>query len=130
MNQYKRAITTPTIDRNLRPRKHQVRRIYERCPLPPARVLSETSPHPDHNTYPNVCLSQISLSPDLSCGSVAQRELKNDLLNNPTKMMRKGNAFYLVNTKFEDANQGLATTPYEIIRVDRDSGEYECPQNE
>lgn len=98
------------------------------APPPGPRVsstLAESRPQ-----YPIVCVPQISLSADLSCGSVAQRKLKNDLLNNPTKMMRKGNSFYLVNTKFEDDNQGLATTPYEIIRVDRDSGEYECPLDE
>lgn len=61
---------------------------------------------------------------------MAQRKLNSDLFNNPTKMMRKGNSFYVVNTKFEDANQGLATTPYEIVRVDRDDGQYECPEEE
>ena len=60
---------------------------------------------------------------------MAQRELKNDLFNNPTKMMRKGNSFYVVHTKFGDDNQVLETTPYEIVRVDRDSGDYECPED-
>lgn len=75
-------------------------------------------------------ITEISLSLDRTCGFVAQRKLNSDLFNNPTKMMRKGNSFYVVNTKFEDANQGLATTPYEIVRVDRDDGQYECPEEE
>ena len=54
------------------------------------------------------------------------RAMKSDLFNNPTKMLRKGNAFYAVNAKFEELAQERTTSSYEIIRVDRDSGEYDC----
>ena len=40
--------------------------------------------------------------------------------------MRKGNSLYAVNAKFGTADEDVATTPYEIVRVDRDDGELAC----
>eukprot|EP00904_Undaria_pinnatifida_P006166 jgi/Undpi1/267/HiC_scaffold_1.g00263.m1 len=71
-------------------------------------------------------ITEIALSPDLTCAHVMPRAMKSDLFNNPTKMLRKGNAFYAVNAKFEELAQKRTTRSYEIIRVDRDSGEYDC----
>lgn len=71
-------------------------------------------------------LKQISLSEDLSCGSVAPRGLTNVLFDTPTTAGRKGNSLYAVNGKFNVAEEDVPTTEFEIVRVDRDGGEYMC----
>lgn len=40
--------------------------------------------------------------------------------------MRKGNSFYVVSAKFITPEEDRPTTPYEIVRVDRDGGELAC----
>lgn len=40
--------------------------------------------------------------------------------------MRKGNSLYTVNAKLDVAEEDIATTAYEIVRVDRDGGELAC----
>ncbi|CAM9350375.1 unnamed protein product [Ectocarpus fasciculatus] len=69
---------------------------------------------------------EVSLAADLSCGSVAPRVLSNPLFNYPTTAMRKGNSLYAVNAKLGVAIEDIPTTTYEIVRVDRDSGELAC----
>ena len=77
--------------------------------------------------YFRLCVSkQVSLAADLSCGSGAPRALSNPLFDTQTTAMRKGNSLYAVNVKFGVANEDIATTAYEIVRVDRDSGELAC----
>lgn len=68
----------------------------------------------------------MTLSADLSCGAVIPRVLTNELFNNPTTAARKGHSFYVVNAKFGVPEEDRSTTAYEIVRVDRDSGEYNC----
>ncbi|CAN0019062.1 unnamed protein product [Ectocarpus sp. 6 AP-2014] len=69
---------------------------------------------------------EVSLAADLSCGSLAPRALSNPLFDTQTTAMRKGNSLYAVNAKFGVAAEDVATTAYEIVRVDRDSGELVC----
>eukprot|EP00904_Undaria_pinnatifida_P006177 jgi/Undpi1/268/HiC_scaffold_1.g00264.m1 len=71
-------------------------------------------------------IKQVTLSADLSCGAVIPRVLTNELFNNPTTAARKGHSFYVVNAKFGVPEEDRSTTAYEIVRVDRDSGEYNC----
>ncbi|CAN0371531.1 unnamed protein product [Pylaiella littoralis] len=71
-------------------------------------------------------LTEVSLSADLSCGSIAPRVLKNTRFDRPTTAMRKGNSLYAVNAKFDVAEGDRPNTAYEIVRVDRDSGELAC----
>lgn len=68
----------------------------------------------------------MSLSADLSCGSVAPRALSNPMFDTQTTAMRKGDSLYAVNAKFGVAEEDVDTTAYEIVRVDRDSGELAC----
>ena len=70
--------------------------------------------------------TQISLSADLTCGFVVPRALTSVLFDTPTTAVRKGNSLYAVNAKFGVAEEDVPTTEYEIVRVDRDSGEYVC----
>lgn len=70
--------------------------------------------------------AQVSLSEDMTCGSVAPRVLTNPLFDSPTTAMRKGNALYVVSAKFSTPEEEVPTTSYEIVRVDRDGGEYAC----
>eukprot|EP00903_Cladosiphon_okamuranus_P016257 g14994.t1 len=67
-------------------------------------------------------IHEVSLSPDLSCGSVVPRSLASPLFDTQSTAMRKGNSLYAVNAKFGTADEDVATTPYEIVRVDRDDG--------
>ncbi|CAM9955305.1 unnamed protein product [Ectocarpus sp. 13 AM-2016] len=71
---------------------------------------------------------EVSLSADLSCGSVATRTLSNPLFDRQTTAMRKGNSLYAVNAKLDVAEEDIATTAYEIVRVDRDGGELACEE--
>ncbi|CAN0166681.1 unnamed protein product [Ectocarpus sp. 6 AP-2014] len=71
---------------------------------------------------------EVSLSADLSCGSVATRTLSNPLFDRQTTAMRKGNSLYAVNAKLDVAEEDIATTAYEIVRVDRDGGELACDE--
>ena len=73
-------------------------------------------------------LVQVSLSADFSCGFVSPIILKSDMFDNPTTAMRKGNSLYVVQAKFTVPDDEKATTAYEIIRVDRDGGEYNCTE--
>lgn len=57
---------------------------------------------------------------------MAPRSLANPLFDTPTTAMRKGNSLYAVNAKFGTADEDVATTSYEIVRVDRDDGELPC----
>ena len=57
---------------------------------------------------------------------MAPRALSNPLFDTQTTAMRKGNSLYAVNVKFGVANEDIATTAYEIVRVDRDKGELAC----
>ena len=69
---------------------------------------------------------QVSLSADLSCGFVSPRFLYSELFDFPGTTARKGNSLYTLQSKFGVAPEDVATTPYEIIRTDRDSGEFAC----
>ncbi|CAM9340050.1 unnamed protein product [Ectocarpus sp. 6 AP-2014] len=69
---------------------------------------------------------EVSLSADLSCGSVARRALSHPMFDTQTTAMRKGNSLYAVNAKFGVAEEDVDTAAYEIVRVDRDSGELAC----
>lgn len=71
-------------------------------------------------------LRQVSLSADLSCGSVSTRVLVNEYFDFPATMIRKGNSFYTVMSKFGVEPGDIATTAYEIVRTDRDGGVYMC----
>lgn len=71
-------------------------------------------------------VQKITLSPDLSCGYINPRPLANPLFDVQTTMIRKGNSLYVVNAKFGTDDADVATTPYEILRVDRDDGELVC----
>lgn len=75
---------------------------------------------------PRLIRRQVSLSADLSCGSVLPRVQVNEYFDYPTTTVRKGNSFYTVMLKFEVAPEDVATTAYEIVRTDRDSGLYMC----
>lgn len=66
------------------------------------------------------------LSADFTCGFVSPVSLKSDLFDSPTTAIRKGNSLYVVQAKFSVALEDSAMTPYEIVRVDRDAGEYNC----
>lgn len=72
---------------------------------------------------------EVSLSADLSCGSVSPRVLVNEYFDFPATMVRKGNSFYTVMSKFGVAAEDIPTTAYEIVRSDRDGGVYMCPDN-
>lgn len=69
---------------------------------------------------------QVSLSADLSCGSISPRALTNPLLEQATTAMRKGNSLYAVSGKFDVPEEDRPNTTYEIARVDRDGGELAC----
>lgn len=71
-------------------------------------------------------MGQVSLSPDFSCGSVAPRVLTSELFDMPTTAARMGNSLYVVSAKFGVPEEDRPTTAYEIVRVDRDSGEFNC----
>ena len=71
-------------------------------------------------------LLKVALSGDLTCGFVSPILLTSDMFNSPTTAMRKGNSLYVVQAKFSVPAEETAMTPYEIIRVDRDAGEYNC----
>ena len=71
-------------------------------------------------------MPQISLSPDLTCGSVAPRVLTNADFVTPTTAMRKGNSLYVVDAKFSVAAEDVPNTEYSITRLDRDDGELTC----
>lgn len=75
---------------------------------------------------PHLPTAQISLSPDFTCGSVAPRVLTDPMFDNCTTGMRKGNSLYVVSAKFSTPPEDIPTTSYEIVRVDRDDGEYAC----
>lgn len=62
---------------------------------------------------------QVSLSADLSCGTVV-RTLKNDLFDQPSTAVRKGNSLYAVMFKIDTPAEDVPTTTYEVVRVDRD----------
>lgn len=68
----------------------------------------------------------MSLSADLSCGSVSPRGLTNEYFDFPSTMVRKGNSLYTVMAKFGVATEDIASTPYEIIRTDRDGTGFVC----
>lgn len=68
----------------------------------------------------------MSLSADLTCGYVFPRALTNTMFDTPTTAMQKGNSLYDVNAKFGVAEEDRAGTAYEIVRVDRDDGEFAC----
>ena len=69
---------------------------------------------------------QVALSSDLSCGSVV-RNLTSEYFDDPSTAMRKGASLYAVNAKFGTTSiNGVATTPFEIVRVDRDAGDGAC----
>lgn len=70
-------------------------------------------------------MAQISLSDDLSCGTLSPREIYSEDFDVPTTALRKGNNLYAVNAKF--GVEDPTTTEYEIIRVDRDDSPYTCP---
>ncbi|CAM9436774.1 unnamed protein product [Laminaria digitata] len=72
-------------------------------------------------------ITEVSLSADLSCGFVSPHVLVNEHFDFPATTARKGNSLYTVMSKFEVAPEDVATTPYEIVRTDRDGGEYLCP---
>lgn len=69
---------------------------------------------------------QVSLSADLSCGSIAPRVLTNSAFQRPTTAMRKGNSLYAVSAKFDVPEEDWPSTSYEIARVDRDGGDLMC----
>ncbi|CAM9764608.1 unnamed protein product [Ectocarpus sp. 12 AP-2014] len=69
---------------------------------------------------------EVSLAANLTCGSLAPRSLSNPLFDTQTTAMRKGNSLYAVNAKFGVAAEDVPATAYEIVRVDRDSGELAC----
>ncbi|CAB1120557.1 unnamed protein product [Ectocarpus sp. CCAP 1310/34] len=71
---------------------------------------------------------QVSLSADLSCGSVATRTLSNPLFDRQTTAMPKGNSMYAVNANLDVAEEVITTTAYEIVRVHRDGGELACEE--
>eukprot|EP00904_Undaria_pinnatifida_P000569 jgi/Undpi1/10512/HiC_scaffold_29.g12962.m1 len=75
----------------------------------------------------NSHITEVSLSADLTCGSVLPRVLGNDNFDYPATTVRKGNSFYTVMSKFGVAEEDVSTTSYEIVRTDRDSGVYACP---
>ena len=62
----------------------------------------------------------MSLSAKLTCGTVV-RTLRNDLFDQPSTAVRKGNSLYAVMFKIDTPTEDVPTTPYEIVRVDRDS---------
>lgn len=62
---------------------------------------------------------QVSLSTNLSCGTVV-RALENDLFDEPSTAVRKGNSLYAVMFKFFTPAEDVETTAYEVVRVDRD----------
>ncbi|CAM9700792.1 unnamed protein product [Ascophyllum nodosum] len=69
---------------------------------------------------------EVALSSDLSCGSVV-RNLTSEYFDDPSTAMRKGASLYAVNAKFGTTSiNGVATTPFEIVRVDRDAGDGAC----
>ncbi|CAM9696372.1 unnamed protein product [Ectocarpus sp. 13 AM-2016] len=69
---------------------------------------------------------EVSLAANLTCGSLAPRSISNPLFDVQTTAMRKGNSLYAVNAKFGVAAEDVPATAYEIVRVDRDSGELAC----
>ncbi|CAM9667174.1 unnamed protein product [Scytosiphon promiscuus] len=74
----------------------------------------------------NNYISEVSLSPNATCGSVAPRVLTNPLFDSPTTAMRKGNSLYAVSAKFSTPEEDIPATSYQIVRVDRDEGVYAC----
>ncbi|CAN0504744.1 unnamed protein product, partial [Scytosiphon promiscuus] len=68
---------------------------------------------------------KVALSGDLSCGTVV-RNLTSTYYDFPATAVRKGNSLYYVNGKFGLPEEDVASTPYEIARVDRDGGEDTC----
>lgn len=62
---------------------------------------------------------QVSLSANLSCGAVV-RTLQNDLFDEPSTAVRKGNSLYAVMFKYQTPAEEVETPAYEIVRVDRD----------
>ncbi|CAN0538015.1 unnamed protein product, partial [Scytosiphon promiscuus] len=62
---------------------------------------------------------QVSLSPDLSCGSVLPRVQVNEYFDFPTTTVRKGNSFYTVMMKFGLPAEDIPTSSFEIVRTDR-----------
>ena len=71
-------------------------------------------------------LLQVALSADFTCGFVSPVFLTSDMFDTPTTAMRKGNSLYVVQAKFGVPFEERAMTSYEIIRVDRDAGEFNC----
>ncbi|CAN0084079.1 unnamed protein product [Hapterophycus canaliculatus] len=69
--------------------------------------------------------TKVALSSDLSCGTVV-RNFTSDYYDFPATAVRKGNSLYYVNGKFGVAEEDVASTSYEIVRVDRDGGEDAC----
>lgn len=57
---------------------------------------------------------------------MAPRALTHPLFDFSTTAMRKGNSLYAVSAKANVAEEDVATTSYEIVRVDRDGGEMAC----
>ena len=55
------------------------------------------------------------------------RNLTSEYFDDPSTAVLKGTSLYAVNAKFETKDTyGVDTTPFEIIRVDRDAGEGAC----
>ncbi|CAM9898713.1 unnamed protein product [Scytosiphon promiscuus] len=70
-------------------------------------------------------ISEVALSGELSCGTVV-RNLTSTYYDFPATAARKGNSLYYVNGKFGVPEEDVPSTPYEIVRVDRDGGEDTC----
>ncbi|CAM9316699.1 unnamed protein product [Ascophyllum nodosum] len=75
---------------------------------------------------PRMRIREVALSADFTCGFVSPVFLTSDMFDTPTTAMRKGNSLYVVQAKFGVPFEERAMTSYEIIRVDRDAGEFNC----
>eukprot|EP00752_Nemacystus_decipiens_P005253 g4767.t1 len=75
---------------------------------------------------PDQGVVEVLLSADLSCGTITRR-LVNELFNDPATALRKGNSIWTTISMWSIPADDIATTQFQLVRVDRDSAVSECP---
>eukprot|EP00752_Nemacystus_decipiens_P018569 g16648.t1 len=75
---------------------------------------------------PDQGVVEVLLSADLSCGTITRR-LENEFFNDPATALRKGNSIWTTVSMWAVQGEDIATTQYQLVRVDRDSAVSECP---
>ncbi|CBJ33771.1 superoxide dismutase [Ectocarpus siliculosus] len=74
---------------------------------------------------PDQGVVEVLLSEDLSCGTITRR-LSNEFFNDPATALRKGNSMWTTISMWAVSGEEIATTQYQLVRVDRDSAVSEC----